>query len=75
MTNFSEWKDKEFNCIYKRFEQTQNRQIKQKEEQFLRTLKTRPNVQTPNKTDHRLHSWRCDYLEDLIHGDKKIVTI
>ena len=72
MINFGDWKDKEFNCIYKRFEQTQNMQIKHKEEQFLKTLERHPNVQPPNKSGHRLHSWRRDYLAGLIYGDTKI---
>ena len=72
MINFGDWKDKEFNCIYKRFEQAQNKQLEREKKQFLQTLGTRTNTQTPNKTDHRLHSWRRDYLADLIYGDRNI---
>ncbi len=72
MTNFSEWKDKEFNCIYKQFKQAQNRQLAREKKQFLRTLKTRTNVQTPNKLDSELHDWRRNYLAGLIYGDTNI---
>lgn len=72
MTNFGDWKDKEFNCIYKRFEQNQNKQLAREEKQFLQTLGTRTNIQTPNKLDSELHDWRRNYLAGLIYGDTNI---
>ncbi len=36
MTNFGEWKDQEFNCIYKRFEQAQNRQLEREKNSFCK---------------------------------------
>ena len=77
MANFGEWKAKEFDCIYNKFESDQDRRWEKDEARFQETMERRFNVETtPSYKRHlKLYHWRRDYLNSILWGDRKIVTI
>ena len=74
MANFGEWKAKEFDCIYNKFESDQDRRWEKDEARFRETMERRFNVETtPSYERHlKLYHWRRDYLNSILWGDRKI---
>ena len=71
MTNFGDWKDKEFECIYNTFKKDQDMKLAIDETKFWRALEKHSNDKAPNEFSRKPYYWRRNYINGLLFGDKK----